>query len=317
MVVETFGGELGATIKAVYVPFEKKFNVSIRWVPGSSSAENVARIAATKDKPEIDLAFGDSMSFYVGSAQGLWAKIDPSIVTLYKNQAPKALVPTDDVMNIGFWLTGFFYQYKEFAKQGWKPPTSWDDMFRPEFCGRVGLLDPNVSYGLHAVLMLGGGDPANIKDAIAKLAAHKKCITVLEPTTAQLDQKAESGDDLIGATGNIRALPVMKKGAPIRFVIPEPGSLVGTTTVAAVKNGPHPKLAQEFLNWALLPESQVLLMNRAFYGPTNMTVAVPPELAEMGVPDAKALERAKPISDKIVYDNRRAWIREIQRATEH
>ena len=314
LVVATFGGALGATLKAVYEPFEKQYNVTLHWVPGNSSDENVARVAATRQRPEFDLVFGDLMSHYTGTAQGLWEKIDDSIVTRYKDQAPKARVPGDDVLNYGFWLTGLFYEDKEFAKRGWKPPTRWDDMFRPEFYGKVALLHPNVSYGLHAVLMLGGGDPAKIGDGIAKLAAHKGCIPVLDPTTAGLDQKIELGDYLIGAHGNIRVIPLIEKGTPVKFIIPDDGTIVGASTVSAVKNSAHPRETQEFLNWILRPEVQVQLMERSFYGPTNTTVAVPAKLAELGVPNADALKRAIVIPSKIIYENRRAWIREIERA---
>jgi putative spermidine/putrescine transport system substrate-binding protein len=316
LIVATFGGELGASLKEVYQPFEKQYNVTIRWVPGGSSAENVARVAATKEKPEFDLVFGDNMTHYTGSAQGLWAVIDESIVTNYKDQSPKAKVPTNDVINFGFWLAGLFYQDKEFEKRGWKPPTRWDDMFRPEFCGRVGILNPNVSYGLHAVIMLGGGDPAKIGDGIAKLAAHKNCIPVLEPTTAQLDQKIQLGEYLIGAHGNIRVLPLMQKGAQVKFLIPDEGSLIDGSTVSAVKNAANPRLDQEFLNWILRPDVQVKLMQKAFYGPTNMTVPVPPEMAELGVPNAEVLQRMLSVPSKIIYEGRRAWIREIERAME-
>jgi hypothetical protein len=48
-----------------------------------------------------------------------------------------------------------------------------------------------------------------------------------------------------------------------------------------------------------------------------MTVAVPPEMAEFGVPNAEAVNRSRVVPDKIVYENRRAWIREVDRAMEH
>jgi len=317
LVVATFGGTLGQSLKEVYEPFEKQYNVTIRWVPGGSSAENVARVAATKDNPEFDLVFGDNMTHYTGSAQGLWAKIDESIVTHYKDQAAKAKVPTDDVINYGFWLAGIFYQVKEFEKRGWKPPTKWTDLLRKEFCGRVGINHPNVSYGLHGVLMLGGGDPAKIGDGIAKLAADKSCIPVLEPTTAKLDEKVQLGDYLVGVHGNIRIIPLMQKGTPVKFLIPEEGTIIGTSTVSAVRNSEHPRLAQEFCNWILRPDVQVKLMEKAYYGPTNMTVPVPREMVELGVPNAEILKRTIYIPEKTIYENRRAWIHDIERAMEN
>lgn len=316
LVVATYGGSLGASLKEVFEPFEKQYNVTIRWVAGGSSAESVARVSATKEKPEFDLVFGDTMTHYTGSAQGLWATIDESIVTRYKDQTPKAKVPTNDVITFGFFLAGLFYQDKEFAKRGWKPPTRWADLFRPELCGRVGIAHPNVTYGLHAVLMLGGGDPAKIGDGIAKIAANKNCIPVLEPSAPKLEEKVQLGDYLIGAHGNIRIIPLMQKGAQVKFLIPDEGALIAASTVSSVKNSAHPRLGQEFCNWILRPDVQIKLMEKAFYGPSNMTVPVPRKMAELGVLNADALKRAIYIPEKIIYENRRAWIRAIERAME-
>lgn len=316
LVVATYGGSLGASLKEVFEPFEKQYNVTIRWVAGGTSAENVARVAATKEKPEFDLVFGDTMTHYTGSAQGLWATIDESIVTRYKDQSPKAKAPGNDIIGFGIWLAGIFYQDKEFVKRGWKPPTRWADLFRPELCGRVGINHPNVSYGLHAVLMLGGGDSAKIGDGIAKIAANKNCIPVLEPSAPKLDEKVQLGDYLIGVHGNIRIIPMMQKGTQVKFLIPEEGAVIGSTTVSPVKNSARARLAQEFCNWILSPAVQVKLMEKTALAPTNMTVPVPREMAELGVPNAEVLKRAVLIPDKIVYENRRAWIRAIERAME-
>ena len=57
-------------------------------------------------------------------------------------------------------------------------------------------------------------------------------------------------------------------------------------------------------------------MEKAFYGPTNMTVPVPREMVELGVPNAEVLKRAIYIPEKFIFENRRAWIRAIERAME-
>lgn len=316
LVVAALGGSLGATLKEIYEPFEKQFNVTIRWVPGSSSTENVARVAANPNKPEFDIVFGDNMVNHTGSKQGLWATIDESIVTNYKDQSPRAKVASKDIIYYGFFLTGLFYQEKEFAKRGWAPPKRWDDLFRPEFCNRIGILHPNVSYGLNAVLMLAGGDPSRFDAAVSKLASNKECIAVLEPTVAQLDAKLQLGEHLVGAYGTIRVIPLLEKGAPIRFVVPEEGGVLSASAFSPVKNSAHPRLVQEFCNWILRPESQLKLMQKAMLSPTNMTVKVPAELAAKGVPTADDLRKAVHIPEQVITDNRRAWVRQIERAVQ-
>ena len=314
--VAALGGALQQTLKEVFEPFEKQYSVTIRWVPVGSSVENVARAAATRQKPEFDLVIGENQSHYTGSVQGLWAPIDEKIVTNYKDQLPMARVPSNDVVNFGFYVAGVFYAYKEFEKRGWTAPTHWSDLFRKEFCGRVGINNVSVSYGLYTLIMISDADPAKVPDGVAKLAANKSCIPVLEPTPAKLEEKILLGDYLIGVHGSVRAIPLIKKGTPIKFRIPDEGTVIASSSVSAVKDSPNPRMAQEFLNWILRPDVQAQLMQKAFYSPTNRNVKVPPELVELGVPDAAVLQRSLRLDEKVVDSNRRQWIRQVERAME-
>jgi putative spermidine/putrescine transport system substrate-binding protein len=314
--VANLGGAIGQSIREVYEPFEKQYNVKIRWATPGSSVENVARVAATRDKPEFDVVFGDTTSHDTGSAQGLWAPIDEKIVTNYKDQLKQARSPRNDVIAYGFNATGLFYANKEFEKRGWKPPTHWSDLLKKEYCGRVGINHPNVSYGVFTLVMLGGGDPAKVPEGIAKLAAVKDCIPVLEPTAAKLEEKVQLGDYIIGVHGSVRIVPLTQKGIPVKFVVPEEGVVVYASVVAIARNSQRQKLAQEFANWILRPDVQVKMMEKAFYGPANSTVKVPKEYADLGVPTREVIEKSVIVPDAVVTENRRNWIRLLDRAME-
>ncbi len=316
LVVAALGGALGQSIREVFEPFERQYNVKIRWDTVGSSVENVARAAATKDKPVFDLIFGDMTNLPTGTEQGIWAPIDETIVTNYKNQMSQAKSATNDAIYFGWNATSLFYDPKAFEKAGWKPPTHWSDLLKKEYCGRVGINHPNVAYGVQALIMLGGGDPANINNGIAKLAAYKECIPVLEPTAAKLEEKVSLGEYSIGVLGSNRIIPLTKKGISVKFILPEEGPVMYASGVSPIKNSPNPRLAQEFCNWILRPDVQVQLMEKAFYGPTNSTVKVPKEYAELGVPDADVVKRSIFISGKTITDNRRAWTRQLDRAME-
>ena len=316
LVVATYGGQAGAIIKDVYEGFEKQYNVSIRWAVGGSSAENVAKIAATRERPEYDLAFGDNMTYYTGNTQGLWAPIDESIVTRLKDQAPQAKFAGNDGVGYGFYLAGFLYNPAEFQKNGWAAPTRWDDLLRPELCGKIGIMHPNVMYGIHVLIGLAGGDPDKVPEAIAKLGAIRKCVQVLEPTTAKFDERIQMGAYQLSARGSFGSIALIEKGLPLRFVVPEQGSMVSFSTVAIVKGTKNMRLAQEFVNWVLRPEVQKTIMQKSFYNPTNTTVAVTPELLKLGVPDAATLRHAVVVPERIVTERRRDWIRQLERALE-
>lgn len=311
LTVASFGGALGTAIKDLFKPFEQSRNVTIRWVPGSG-AENVARAAVSKDSSEFDVIMADELSYDLGAKQGLFLPIDPKIVTHYADIVREAQLGHGALF--GFYFTGIFYRTDDFAKNGWAPPTSWQDLYRPEFCGRVGIAHPNNTMGLAVVAMLAKGDLARINDGIAEFAKLKACIPVLEPTPSKLEEKITLGEYVIGAHGQHRMLPLIQKGLPVKFVVPKEGAMLSGGVASVAKGSANAELAQEFINWFVTPEAQKVLMETALYVPTNTKVTVPPALVELGLPDVDAVRRLIFPNPATVNQGRREWIRNIERA---
>lgn len=311
--VASLGGQLDEVFKRVFKPFEEAKKITIRWTP-AVSAENLAKVAASRANPEFDIAIVENLSQHIGSNQGLWAPIDESIVTNYKDLFPQGRAHSNDGVGVGFFLAGFFYNSKEFEKNGWAPPKSWNDLFRPEFCGRIGILHPNVAYTIHTIIMLAGGDVKKVPEGIARLAQLKNCIPVLEPSAPKLEEKIQLGEYLIGIHGNIRTVYLIKRGLPVKFTYPEEGTVAGVTIASAVKNSPNPRLAQEFLDWFIRPDVQKQVMEGLFYGPTNTKVPVSAELKQFGVPDSDLMKKMLAIDDSIIVNQRRDWVRQTERA---
>lgn len=313
LVVGSIGGFLDETLKRVSAPFEQKHNVRIRWVPGIS-AEKVAKVEASKANPEYDVVIIDDPFQILGSKRGLWEKIDPVIVTNYKDLYAQAKARNDDAVGIGFFYAGLFYRADEFEKRGWAPPQSWNDLFRPEFCNKLGIPHPNFAYGIQLLLMLAGGDPNKIDDGIAKLATLKNCIAVLEPSAPKLEEKIQLGEYLVGVHGNIRVIPLAKRGHPVRYVFPKEGSINSVTMLAPVKNARNGKMAQELMNWLTMPAIQKELVEALYYGPANAKLVVTKEMRDLGVPDAEMIARLKVVTDSGDMENRRSWVRKTERA---
>lgn len=313
LTIASFGGVLDEHYKIIFKPFEESKNVTIRWVPGTA-AGNVAKLAATKDAPEIDLVLSENFSFRQGAQLGLFAPIDETIVTNYKDVSPLAKPKTNDGVGIGFLFQGVFYREDEVAKRGWTPPRGWTDLTRPEFCGHVGMMDPNVVTTLHAMLALSGGKPANINEGIATLAKLKNCLPVLEPSSSALEDKVSRGTYLVGGHNSIRIIPMTKRGVPIRFVVPEEGHLISYSAISVAKNAPNPKLAQEFVNYFLDPVAQKGLMEMLFYLPVNSKVAVPDGLQRLGLPSPSVLANVLRVDEDEITKNRREWNQRVHRA---
>lgn len=313
LVVGSFGGHLDEIYRKVFVPFEKKFNVTIRWVP-SSSNENLAKVAATRNQPEFDNVLIENVGLAAGHAQGLFEPVDPSIVTHYVDVIAPARLVGDAGVGFGLLYQGLFYRPDVFAQKKWAPPESWSDLFRPEVCSQLGFLDPNVTDGMRVLMALAGGDVARVPDVIARLATLKDCLTTLEPSSPKMEEKLQLGEYSLGVINSIRAIPIVKRGFPIKFVLPKEGTVAAYSVAAAVKGAPHARMAQEFLNWFLAPEVQAQLMSELFYSPVNRKVRVPEDLRALGVLDQDGMQKLIPVSDEAVVAQRQNWVRQVRRA---
>ena len=313
LVVASFGGGLDQVYKKVFEPFEKEYGVTIRWTP-SSAAENLAKLKATKAKPEYDVALVENFILYAGAVQGLFEPVDESIVTHYRDLYPQVRPLNNLGVPFGLFYQGIFYRQDEFTKRNWPAPEHWSDLFDPRYCDQIGMLTPSVSDGLRFLLILADGQTKRMPEAIARLATLKKCIPVLEPSAPKLEEKVQLGEYTMGVMGSIRAIPLMQRGYPIKFVLPSEGTVAGYSAAAAVKGAPNPKMAQAFLNWFLRPESQQQLMKELFYTPTNRTVTVPDDMKKLGILDSEGIKGLVPVDEEAIYKNRAAWIRQTERA---
>lgn len=316
MVVGFPGGQLGDVLKRAFIPWERDNNIKIDWVVGTST-ELVSKVAAAKDNPEFDVNFGDELSAFSASSRGLLSRIDESIVTNYKDVVPRARSDTNDAVGYGTFSAALFYNPAEFEKRGWTPPKVWKDLLRPEFCKVTSWFHVNVSYGAAALIMLAGGDPAQVESkAIPLVIANKNCITVFETSPPKLEEKVQLGDYLLGNIPMQRAQALIDKGVPIKVLIPEDGVPAAFATASVVKNDAKPermKLGQRFINNLLDAGVQKAVLETMYYGPSNQKVTISRELVARGVLDADAIKRMVNVSPKEVAEFRQQWARTLDR----
>lgn len=300
--VASFGGALQDTLQELYRPFEEKFDVTIEWVAGTAT-ENVAKAQATQNQPEFDIIFTEDTNQYAASSKGLLEQLDPNIVTHLKDLAPIARGANNDGVATGMNPTALYYNTAEFKKNGWAPPKTWEDLKRPEFCGKIGLTDPNVTYTLHLAQMLGGGETKDIEAGLKELEGLSKCVKVFEKSSSALEQKLQLGQVLVGAYGTTRLGP-LSNSYPIAAVYPDKG-MIGLSMISVVKNAPNAEMAQEFINWVLRPETQEQLVSRLDYYPSNVTVKSVPEFP--GVATLEQLADWQKADAKVINSNRSKW----------
>jgi putative spermidine/putrescine transport system substrate-binding protein len=276
------GGATGTIFKQILNDWGARNGVAVTYVEGTS-ASNLAKIQAQAKAghPEIDIYDANDQSVALGRVQGLWAKLDMSIVTNARDMAPAYAFPKDVVgspaqgVMMQVLPTVIAYNKDVFTRNGWGAPTSWKDLYSPKYAGCVIPLSPQsgVPY-IPWLNYLTTKDYGNANQTIAdfkKIASKVPSFSDSNPAALQL---VAQGVGCMTPSSQGRALEAARTG-PIGTVYPKDGSPYFLGGLAITKNGPDPLAAQMALNEFISAGAQQKILLNAYYPTTNLKVAKP------------------------------------------
>ena len=311
------GGSLQKAFEGTIIPaFEAKTGAKVVYVPGNST-DILAKLIAQKARPVLSLALTDDGPMYQAMEQGLCAPVDE--VGPVKDLYPTARMAGGKAVGVGLYASGLGYNKEVFARNGWKPPTSWMDLADPKYKGKVSVAPIN-GYGIHALVMMArinGGGEDNIDpgfEAIAKKVAPN--VLAWEASPANMGQLLQTGEAALVAWGNLRVEAVADQGAPVAFVYPKEGAILGLIAGCVVNGAPQPKLAQLFLQEILSPASQAVLAKAGGLGPTNRNTKLEPEVARKVVYGAEQAGALLPLKHSAINPRRAEWTKRWNREVE-
>jgi putative spermidine/putrescine transport system substrate-binding protein len=278
-----FGGTHEKNMRArVIPPFEQKYGVKVVYVTGTSNS-NFAKVRAQKDRPEGDVLWTNDVLHVVGKRLGLFDTLDAARVTNLPDVLDIARDPDGIGVMQGFQAEGLEYNTKIFSEKGWPAPTSWRDLWKPEFKGRVGLYGAAGAYMHYFIPFLArleGGDERNVDPAFRKLKELAPSAPTFVNAPAELDNLLKQGEVWITFNGSSRAYELAATGFPVDFVYPKEGTILFGNWFEVLKGAPHAELAQEFVNYLVSPEAQALFAKHVFFGPINRRTTLDPETAK-------------------------------------
>src|SRR5699024_5649799 len=150
LVVGLFGGSFETETKNCHISaFEEKTGATVISKLGNS-AQFSASVRATRGKCDFDI-------IYVDNSLATQLKNEKLLETIDKSKLSNA----DDVADIAFdddnqyvaFMTGATAIVYD-TSQVDNPPQSWDDLFKPEFEGKVAIGDISGTAGLQFLLAL-------------------------------------------------------------------------------------------------------------------------------------------------------------------
>ena len=308
-VIAAWGDPYEAGWRKSLVPeFEKKHNVKIVWVQGFSS-QTLAKLRAQKDRPEIDVAMLDDGPHQVAVQLGLIDKIDRSKLVDVKDFYDNAFENGDFGLAFGYNGAGLYYNTKIFKEKGWPEPTSWMDLFRPEFKGQVtfhNIANGNGLGGMLAINQIMGGDDNNVDKGFAKLKELAAQVITFDKF-GETPTLFQQGEAWLGTWSIDRVANLAASGAPIKFVFPKEGVSGWKEVVTIVKGRPNQDLAYAWINMIMSREQQENTARWVGLGPVNKSAKVDEATAQRVLYGANIVNKMIIPKWEVVNSKRAEW----------
>lgn len=251
----TWVGEIGLTVERA---FEARYGIDLDVITGRG-AEFIERIKTEKRMGKVVADFTEGSALHVNNMreEGLLALVADDLPVLREKGVwdvhPLALDP-DHRRNL-VWRQSVYTPYvnTKLVPSG-KEPTSFKDLLKPEWKGKMSLTEPNLSAGAYQYFV-----PLLDKKAIDEgyiIALSKQGLAYPAGLPEEHAMLAR-GEVLLNIRGTDSTAPrFIMEGAPIKAIDFKEGAVVTGASIAAVGEGPHPNAVKVLINWLLSPEGQ-------------------------------------------------------------
>lgn len=294
----------GYELPEFWMDFAQKYpKVNVEFSFMSESADSYAKM---KSGFEADLVHPCSNFWKIMVDEGMVQPLDTSKLTNWKDVNP-ALAKQGEFNGEQYWAPwdwGFesILVRKDLVTT---VPTSWADLWNPEYKGHIALYDSGETAHVITALALGIADPWNttpeqdeqIKQKLLELMPN--VLTVWSSQT-ELEQMIASGDVWVAASAwNASYVNMLSQGLDVVYIDPEEGRAGYLCGFAIPTTSKNYDLALAMIDAYLAPSSQAYLANEYGYGIVN-TAAI--SLVDPNVVKLLSLEDQNIISRTIFYE---------------
>jgi spermidine/putrescine transport system substrate-binding protein len=148
------------------------------------------------------------------------------------------------------------------------PPTSWDVLWDPAYCGRVAIWYFQGRTLISATLKSLGysanaEDPAALAAARARLLALRPCVYIIRSPAAFFEALPHyiSGQLLLGIGSSHEAHLIARRGFPAAFYFPTEGALLWGNSFVIPTAGDQPAAATSLIDYLLTPAAAAAVAN--------------------------------------------------------
>jgi iron(III) transport system substrate-binding protein len=267
--------------------FEKVYpDITVNFVR-MSSGESLTRLRNERENPQFDIWWGGPVDSFIAAAQ-------EGLLEPYESPNAANILDPDLMLDPDNHWAGVYVGSLGFAtNQNWldenpgvEPPTSWDDLLKPEFEGQLMVAHPSSSGTSYTALC-----------TILQVKGEEEGWDFLNDYAGQVLQFTKSGsapgrfvgqgEAAVGIVFSHDIVAEIEKGSPLQLTFPAEGTGYEIGGMGIIKGAEHMDAAQKWFDWALDPATQELGPKyEAFQAPTvEGAEASRPELLEVTLID--------------------------------
>ena len=288
-----FGGSFQKSMQSAVIPlFEHEYGVKVTYVPGTADTL-MAKAKAQGAHPEVDVIWTNDTTHAIGKREHLFEKLDTRWFTNRSQLYSFALDPDGIGVVHDIQAEEIEYNVQVFAAHKWSPPTSWYDLWNRKYDGHQVIYNMPSIYAIlffAEMAKLEGGSTAHPNAAFTKISQLVPRALAFVNPPAQVDALFSQGGAWITFNGSSRIWELRHSGAPVLPAQPKEGGILLRNLFDIVAGGPHPQLAQAFVNFAVGVEAQTAMSEAMHFGPVNTQVKLSSDLAKQ-VPYGDDLKR--------------------------
>ena len=269
LAVTTFPGAWEESHRAILLPAFRKVSGAQANLVASLAVDTVAKINASRAAPPFDVVLLDEGPYLATRDHGIYEKLPTDLIPNLKDLPAKFIDPTGQGALVSAQIYGIAYNTERIKVA----PTSWADMLKPEYKGRIGLVSMGSTLGsawMAEIARINGGSEENMEpafDFVKKLLPNVGAVAANPGVLATLFQQGQI-DFSVHYINNIEALKA--KGVPVALARPDSNWGLVRSTMHIVKNTKVPELAAQYINTALSLEVQQKMSDAPYFvAPTN------------------------------------------------
>lgn len=293
--------------RAVIDPFERQ-NPTIRVrIATGLTMQTVAMMRAQRNDPRIDVIMMDEVGAAQAHAEGLYEPLTLAAIPNMADLHPQFRTAGDPYTKFMYVAQVIAYDKNRIRTA----PTSFNDLWKPEYRNRVAIPDINTSHGVMLLIMaarLNGGSETNVGPGFTVLKGLRPGIVTFWSQHAQVSQLFTQGDIWITTWTSDRAQGLIDQGGNIGWTIPREGAFLIDSTIGIARGTQRLAAAQRYIDFVLGPEAQAGNARYTYIAPVNRTVQLPADVAAKLPVAPGTLERLVTADWQKVNTERPQWV---------